>query len=412
MKKLYPSTLLLVLFLSVINIYSQDLTPDQIYEKSAGAVVVVYTYDFSGKYNSQGSGIILNEKGIIATNFHVFAGCEKIEVRDKDSMLIELDGILGMNIEKDILILRLKENKYSNIPVTQSGQLKIGQKVYAIGSPKGFQNTISEGIISGLRKIGKLNNDYIQITAPLSPGSSGGAVFNSQGELIGMSCMGVKGGENLNFAIPVQEILKVNSGAYMDKKSLEALTNFFKGYNEYESGQYEEALEHYNKYIEVFLNEAKAYNFRGLAYAELTRYKEAIQDYTKAISIDQTFIAPYMNRADLYYKQEEFDKSIKDYTKVIKIDGKNFNAYNGRGLAHSKNSDWRESIKDFTKVIELEPNYEYAYINRGFSNFELEDYEKAINDWLHAIKINPNYEKDLRPYINYADALRLAKIQN
>ena len=141
----------------------------------------------------------------------------------------------------------------------------------------GLENTMSEGIISGLRTLGKLKRKYIQITASLSPGSSGGAVLNSQGELIGISSMGIQGRRESQFAIPITEVLKVNSGVVTDKKSLEALAFFYKGYNKFESGDFDEAVDNYTKYIEIFSNDSKAYNYRGLAYTELRNIKKQFQ---------------------------------------------------------------------------------------------------------------------------------------
>jgi tetratricopeptide (TPR) repeat protein len=404
MKKIYLLSMM-VFFVSTVNIHPQDLTPDQIFEKVNNAIVVVYSYDFEGNKHAQGSGIILNELGILVTNYHIFAGCDKIELKRKDTV-INHSGILGISIEKDILILRLADDNYPSIPVCMNDTLRVGQKVYAIGSPMGFENTMSEGIISGLRAIGKSKKNFIQITTPLSPGSSGGAVLNSKGELIGISSMGINGGENLNFAIPIKEILKVNSGQITDKRTLKALEYFYKGYNQYESGMYEEALENYNKYIEISKNEAKAYNYRGLVEEELQKYPKAIEDFTRAITLDNKFIAAYSNRAECYTKMDSYEQAEKDFSSVIKLDPKNFYAYYARGLVYSKDEDYNKSINDFTKAIKLDPDYVYSYINRGFDYYKLEKYEEAIDDWLKAIKIDPGYEKSLRPYINNADILR------
>ena len=284
--------------------------------------------------------------------------------------------------------------------------LRVGQKVYAIGSPMGLENTMSEGILSGLREIGKSKKKFIQITTPLSPGSSGGAVLNSKGELIGMSSMGIEGGENLNFAIPIKEILKVNSGQMTDQRIIKALEYFYKGYNLYETGKYEEALEYYDKYIEISKNEAKAYNYRGLAQEELKNYPKAIEDFTRAITLDNKFIPAYSNRAECFTKMEMYEQAEKDFSKVIKLEPKNFYAYYSRGLVYSKDEDYNKAIEDFTKAIKLDADNAYSYVNRGFCYYKVSKYEEAIDDWLKAIKIDSGFESSLRPYINNADILR------
>jgi serine protease Do len=247
MKKYISLLFFIVIFLPT-NSHSQNLTAEEIFEKVNDAIVVVYTYDFEGDKHAQGSGIILNDKGIVVTNYHIFAGCERIELKRKDAVVRHL-GVIGVNIEKDILILKLEGFDYPDIPICESDTLKVGQKIYAVGSPLGYENTMSEGIISGLRKIGESKKSFIQITASASPGSSGGAVLNTKGELIGMVSMGYLLAENMNFAIPIKDILEANKGLLTDKKTLEALNYFYKGYNEYEIGKFREAAENYTEYI-------------------------------------------------------------------------------------------------------------------------------------------------------------------
>jgi S1-C subfamily serine protease len=407
---MYKIKTLLYFIIAIIPtcVFGQELTADQIYEKVNDAIVVVYSYGFDGLKHSQGSGIILNSKGIVVTNYHIFAGSERIEIKRRDTLIIN-SGIIGASIEKDILIIKLDESKYPDIPIAEENTLKVGQKVYAIGSPFGLENTMSEGIVSGLRELKEFEerkNEFIQITASASPGSSGGAVLNSRGELIGMIRMGIDIGENLNFAIPVSDILKVTEGVATDKKTLEVLNFFYRGYNEFEIGKFKEAVVDYTKYINQSPGEAKAFNYRGLAYLKLHEYKKAIKDFTRAIKLDSKFIPPYINRAEVYIKMEEYEKAAKDLGKLIKIDPKNVKAYYARGIAYSKDESYSKSIKDFTKVIELDPDNTEAYVNRGISRYNSKDYSGAMEDWYFAIKLDPGLREELLPWIDRADYLR------
>ena len=400
----------LFILISCIPFYSfsQDLTADQIFEKVNDAIVVVYSYGFDGLKHGQGSGIILNSKGILVTNYHIYAGCERIEIRKHDTLIVN-SGIIGANIEKDILIIKLVDSHYPEIPFAEETNLKVGQKVYAVGSPLGFENTMSEGIISGFRELEEyedLKNNFIQITASASPGSSGGAVLNSKGELIGMVKMGADEGENMNFAIPVSVILKVNEGATLDKKILETLNFFYRGYNEFEIGRFKESVEDYTKYINNSQPEAKAYNYRGLSYLKLKDYENAIKDFTKAIKLDPKYYPPYINRAEAYIKMEEYEKAAKDLTKLIKKDPKNIKAYYARAMAYAKDESWEKSIDDFDKVIKMDSENTDAYINRGISKFYAKDYSGAMEDWYYAIKLDPSLKEGLLQWIDQADYLR------
>jgi tetratricopeptide (TPR) repeat protein len=400
--------LIIITALSAVpRAYSQDLTAEQIFEKYKDAVVVITSFDVNGKKDKQGSGVILNDQSVIITNFHLYSGTEKLEIKNGDKD-ISYEGIWGVNIERDLMIIKISAGtNYPNITLADNEKLKVGQKIYAIGSPMGLENSLTDGLISGFRTLNPEDDktekdDYIQISASISHGSSGGAVLNSAGELIGISTMSYKEGQNLNFAIPVSNILKVLSGDFMDHKKLESLSYFYKGYKAVEDGNYEEAVKFYTQYIEASQGEAKAYNYRGLAYSKLKNYKKAVADFTRAIEIDGKFIKAYNNRGESYFRLEEYDKAIKDFSKALQIDPDNTTTLYARGLTYSKNEDYSKAIKDFSKVIELDPDFVYSYINRGFAYYATEEYEYAVKDWEKAIRLDPSYEKDLRPYINYA----------
>ena len=196
------------IFIYLPNIYSQSLTAEQIYNKVSDAVVVILAYDYNDELATQGSGVIINDEGYVVTNYHVLAGNERIEVLHNKEIL-PFQDIIGIDVEKDILILKIENNKIPAMKIGDSKTINIGQRVYAIGSPLGFENTISEGIISGLRNYDEIGRNFIQITASISHGSSGGAVVNDKGELIGISTLTAEEGQNLNFAIPIDDVLDV-----------------------------------------------------------------------------------------------------------------------------------------------------------------------------------------------------------
>jgi len=315
---------------------------------------------------------------------------------------IPYNDIIGVDIERDLLIIKIDQGNYPEIKT--NGDIKIGQKVYAIGSPLGLENTISEGIISGNRnEVGPSKQSYIQITASLSPGSSGGAVLNGAGELIGISSMGLVKGNDLNFAIPVNDIFKVNLDSYNDRKKLEALNFFYQAQNFFEEGKNEEAIKYYTKFLEMFPKDYKAYNYRGLTYAERKQYEKAIEDYTKAIKLNSSFTAPYNNRAQCYYRMKEYELAIKDYDFVIKNKSDNINAYFGRGVVNLADHEYDDALRDFKVVIKAEPENTSALINMGICEYQNKNFEPAISYWKTAIKYDANLKYELQPLIDNAD---------
>ncbi len=166
----------------------------------ASSVVMIAIHDHKGDVLGTGSGIMVGRQGYILTNNHVASGGKYYSVRiEEEDKAYTTDEIIKYNYVLDLAVLRINRS-LSPIPVYQ-GQRKLvrGQKVVAIGSPLGLFNSVSDGIISGFRKID--NVDMIQFTAPTSHGSSGGAVLNMQGEVIGISTAGFDAGQNINLAV-------------------------------------------------------------------------------------------------------------------------------------------------------------------------------------------------------------------
>ncbi len=203
--KFYVSQLNIYLFILLLayspNFFSQALTAEQIYKKVSNAVVVIYAYDDAGELSKQGSGVVINDKGYVVTNYHLLEDCERLEILHNEEIVPYVD-IIGIDVEKDILILKIEDQKFPAIEIGNSKSLNIGQRVYAIGNPLGFENTISEGIVSGLRSYEEFGMNFIQITASISSGSSGGAVVNDKGELIGISTLISKRRAKLKFCYP------------------------------------------------------------------------------------------------------------------------------------------------------------------------------------------------------------------
>ena len=165
------------------------------------ATVLIATEDKNGQLQSLGSGFLVSAN-VIATNFHVIENSHAgyVKLVNKDGVY-EIDGVVGYSIEYDLALIKIGDN--SGTPLTlKSPSVDIGQKIFAIGNPLGLEGTISDGIISGLRDYEGLS--LLQISAPISPGNSGGPVVDENGEVIGVATYTFSEGQNLNFAVPVK----------------------------------------------------------------------------------------------------------------------------------------------------------------------------------------------------------------
>lgn len=171
----------------------------------ASSIVMIAVYDRKGSPIATGSGIMTGRAGYILTNNHVTAGGRFFDVRiEDDEKVYRTNEIIKYNSVLDLAVLRI-DRCLEPLPIYRGKKnLVRGQKVVAIGSPLGLFNSVSDGIISGFRKIDSVN--MIQFTAPISHGSSGGAVLNMQGEVIGISTAGFDEGQNINLAVNYEDI--------------------------------------------------------------------------------------------------------------------------------------------------------------------------------------------------------------
>ena len=195
--------------------------PEKSYEelaRCAASVVQIMVYrstavDFYGESRpfASGSGIMIGTSGYILTNCHVAKQGTAFGVKlENDNRIYYTNAFIKYHRDLDLALLRI-DKRITPLPVYNGTKpLERGQRVVAIGSPMGMFNSVSDGIISGFRNINGV--DMIQFTAPISAGSSGGALLNMYGEVIGISTAGVSTGQNLNLAVPYTAINNFCSG--------------------------------------------------------------------------------------------------------------------------------------------------------------------------------------------------------
>lgn len=148
------------------------------------------------------SGVFLSSDGEAVTNWHVLDGAASAKITASDGKTYDVSGIYDYDAENDLARIQIQGSGFTAMQVNYSGVLLTGATVYAIGNPMGLENSISAGIISSARRV--VNGvTYIQVTTPISNGSSGGALINEKGELIGITSASVSNGQNLNLAIPI-----------------------------------------------------------------------------------------------------------------------------------------------------------------------------------------------------------------
>ncbi|WP_173975971.1 trypsin-like peptidase domain-containing protein [Magnetospirillum sp. LM-5] len=179
-------------------------SPVEIYSKLSPSVFRLIAVNVGKDGGATGSAVALTGS-LAITNCHVTDGHDGLGA--KLGGQVAVFRVINGNRKKDMCVIKADQRLVPATDVRRYSDLKVGEKVYAIGSPKSLENTISEGIVSGLRTSDGVR--YVQTTAPIAPGSSGGGLFDEEGRLIGITTWKVPGEGNLNFAVAVDEALEV-----------------------------------------------------------------------------------------------------------------------------------------------------------------------------------------------------------
>lgn len=191
-----------VLLLSLTSTVAA-MPPSELFAKASPSVVVVETTDAKGKRSGQGSGVVVGP-GLVVTNCHVLKGAAKAEVLHKERRYRA--DLRDVDVDRDLCSLDAR-GLVAPAAAVGTSRMKVGERVYTIGAPQGLELTLGEGLLSSRRGEGEYQ--LLQVSAPISPGSSGGGLFDEAGRLVGITTMFHREGQALNFAVPVEWIAEL-----------------------------------------------------------------------------------------------------------------------------------------------------------------------------------------------------------
>ncbi len=207
--RLFTLLLAIVAFLSLLAPAAQA-APDikDVLRQIEPAVGIVWVYDQRGQIRAHGSGFFLTADGEFVTNRHVLRGAYSASVEMSNGKKYRVTRVLTSHPELDMVKV-LVETRGEQVPFlrTAAGLPEKGDRVLAYGNPQDFTFVVTEGIVSAIQQVQKTGGDtWIQFTAPVSKGNSGGPLINMNAEVVGIVTWGRTDGQNLNFALPIYEL--------------------------------------------------------------------------------------------------------------------------------------------------------------------------------------------------------------
>ena len=399
-QKIYIHLLLPIMLVGLLIFSTPGTAPaqtvPQIAEKALAATVYLEMQDTKGLPLGFGSGFFVGEN-LIATNYHVIEGAARgtAKLVGKDTKYT-IEGFTATDTVNDLALLKVTMDGIKPLPLGKSSDIKIGETIYVAGNPKGLEGTFSDGLISSRRD--RSAKERFQMTAPISPGSSGGPVLNRKGEVIGVSVSVHRDmdAQNLNFAIPsryLRELLATSQPAkplVQGFRSISAETYFTWGNIRCDLGDYKGAINDYTHGIQLRPDNATAYILRGTAKGALGKHFLAIDDYDKAIELEPDNATAYILRGTAKDTQRKHEEALYDYDKAIELEPDNATAYVLRGMAKYSVGIDQDAISDYDKAIELEPDNATAYRGRGHVKSSLSQHAAAISDYDKAIELEPD----------------------
>lgn len=204
MKRPWLVFLALVMTLSGAAYSQVPLSPQQIAHASRGATVQIRSLNSEGRVIGAGSGFFISDDGLVVTNFHVVQGAASLEIERDTGEVFDNVYFVTADQRRDTVILKIPVSGVAGLRLGSDEGVEIGSRVFVMGNPLGQTATFSDGLISARRVVDGV--ELLQVTAPISPGSSGGPAMNEDGEVIGIATMFLQGGQNLNFLVPIHHV--------------------------------------------------------------------------------------------------------------------------------------------------------------------------------------------------------------
>ncbi|MBA7580091.1 Photosystem I assembly protein Ycf3 [subsurface metagenome] len=362
-------------------------------------MVIVFAYDNKGEFLQLGSGFFISQNGDIITNYHVLQGASSAEIKTSDGKTYPITYIVAEDEQNDIIRLSVDiPSKYVLLLSLSATVPEVGERIIVYGSPLGLEKTVSDGIISAIREVpdyGKL----IQITAPISPGSSGSPVLNMKGEVIGIATFQFIEGQNLNFAIPSERIANLN--LLIEEEKTFTTEELFeqeergkkdsdyahevadKAFYFMGEGEHEKALPYLEIVIKTEIPSLKAWAYFqiGYCYDELGNYTKATEAYKQAIHIDPDDAEAHYNLGCAYDGLGSHKDEIEAYKQAIHIDPDYIEAHYNLGVTYYELGFYKDAIEAFKQAILIDPDFAIAHGGLGYAYLLIGDRNSALNEY-------------------------------
>ena len=389
--------LVLVLVLSAAA-GAQDFLPELV-KRIKPSAVAIETFDSRGNTLSRGSGFFVGADRII-TNRHVIDRSSRVEVHLMDGKKFTVKGVLAVDGEGDLALLQVDVPKELAIPLPIVKAVpQEGEFVVVIGNPFGLEGSVSNGIVSAVREISGYGK-IIQITAPISPGSSGSPVVNMLGQVIGVATLQAAEGQSLNFAVPAERIGQLKIGDLQTvsnvttesnkSKRASAERSYAQGLAQLSLDDYARALPYFERATEIDPTYPEAWYQAGYCYGLLGRHNEALKASRQAAKLRPDWAETYVNIGASSYALGQYKEAADAYKQAVKLDDDNAEIQYALGLTLGKLNRTDEEVLAYKRALALKPDHANAIEKMAQAYFKLKRYAEAAAAFEQLKTYKPN----------------------
>lgn len=338
-------------------------------KRARPAVLLLVVSDAAGKEIATGTGFLVSSDGKLITNHHVIEKAASAVGKAENGGLFPVEGILADDPKNDLVLLKLKGKDLPFLTLSSSDKIEVGARVAVIGSPLGLEGTLSEGIVSAMRDLmGEI--PVVQITAAISPGSSGSPVLDAKGEVIGVASSLIHSGQSLNFAVPVKCAIrlsaKINPSSKPQPLAESTAAEKDKIYADPdwraimlkapESRDDIETLKHAKALVSRYPENSEVYRLLGYAFDVLDFTEDAFTAYQQAIKLDPENAAAWWNLGQCYSRFDRWDDAIAAYQRAIKINPDLGSAWCSLGIKYVLKGRYDDAITALRQGTKLRPD--------------------------------------------------------
>jgi len=393
---------LLVLTLIAANCVSaQDFLPELV-KRIKPSSVAIETFDAKGNALSRGSGFFIAPDRIV-TNRHVIEKSSRVEIHLMDGKKFTVKGVLAIDGEGDLAMLQVDVPRAFAIPLPILRTVpQEGESIVVVGNPFGLEGSVSNGIVSAVREISGYGK-IIQITAPISPGSSGSPVVNMSGQVIGIASLQAAEGQSLNFAIPSERILQLKVSEMQTFSSLTAETQkskrsaaervYSQGVALLSRDDYARALQFFERASELDPNYAEAWYQAGFSSGLMGRHQDALKASRQAARLRPEWAAAYINIGASSYALGQYKEAADAYRQALRIEDSADTQYS-LGLSLNRLNRTEEEVLAYRRAIVIKPDHANALDRLGAAYFKQKRYAESAQ----AYEQLKTYKPDAKTY--------------